>query len=337
MRYLLVSMLVLVLVACQSLPPDSPTSVQGPIVELSSKPEPVQHGVIAPRVTVSNVVPAVVKTVEPEQKKEVPKPRHAPTLLPQMWGFFGDSQTSGREPIPSSKSPVSVFQNVWQASGFPGPASVRVDGVSGRSLAGTAAALHDRSPLVRRPWLHVQESGNQKTDGQRTPEEFGATFEAFWREVHRQHPDALKTYETAHSFQRIGKPWRDWQTTANWRRWGYASETEAISFNDEMLRRITLLAQDGIVVTPVFAAEAIDALIERIPGGYASVEAAASPNHYSGVGNFMIALAMFKALGIDLDELDFSGVAVHLDPALDEAYKTLCIEIITGLNLPGAE
>lgn len=252
--------------------------------------------------------------------------------LPAYWGFYGDSHTAGRGNITSSISPSLVFRNIWAASGLSYPARVEKNGASGRSLANTRLAFEDDS-FADTPWIHTQESGNQDADGQRTPEEFGDTFEQYWREVDRRYPGSIKTYETAHSFLLVGAAWRDWHTTENWQDWGYLSRDQARSYNAEMLRRIAILAEDDIVVIPVYTAEYIDALIARIPGGYPSIEDD-SVRHYNGTGNFMIALAKFKALGYDVDDLDFSTVTIHEDPATDTARKALCVDVINTASVP---
>lgn len=252
--------------------------------------------------------------------------------LPVNWGFYGDSHTAGRGNIASSASPSRVFRNIWAASGFSTPVRVVTDGASGRTLANTRLAFEDDT-YADTPWIHTQESGGQNSDGQRTPEEFGDTFEQYWREVDRLHPGSIKTYETAHSFLRIGEAYRDWQTTENWSDWGYLSRNEAISYNAEMLRRIAILAEDDIVVIPVYTAEYIDALIARIQGGYPSIEDDGI-YHYNGTGNFMIALAKFKALGYDVDDLDFSAVTIHEDRATDTARKALCVDVINTASVP---
>lgn len=304
MKTLVISLLVLFLVGCQSVPAQ-------------------KHGT-------GSAADSSGDRIDLRDRSGLPP---GPLALPANWLFYGDSQTDGRAPIPGSVNPVVVFRTIWAASGFDAPARVRIDGGSSRSLAGTATALRN-GRVSGAPWIHVQESGNQNQAGQRTPLEFGATFEAFWRAVDDRHSGALKTYETAHSFQRTGQAWRDWQTTANWAQWGYSSEAEAISYNAEMLRRIDILAADGIVVLPVYTAEYMDALIAQIPGGYQSIEAAGHPYHYNGVGNFMVALAMFKALQIDINSLEFSAVAIHPDPATDSAYKTLCLDIVNATEVP---
>lgn len=268
-------------------------------------------------------------SVQPPRTPTIPIPPPASAvILPAYWGFFGDSHTDGRASIPSSHSPSLVFRAIWQASGYTGPVDVEVNGGSGRPLAGTQDAFEGHD-FAGTPWIHAQESGDQNDIGQRTPEQFGDTFEAFWRAVDHRYPGSVKSYETAHSFQMKGAEYRDWQTTLNWARWGYSSPSQAISYNDEMLRRIQILANDGIIVHPVYTAEYIDALIARIPGGYSTIEQQTNPRHYNGIGNFMIALAMFKGLGYDVHALDFSTVTIDPDPVKDAQYKALCLEVVS--------
>src|SRR5690606_26133759 len=72
-------------------------------------------------------------------------PQAAMPELPSHWLFYGDSQTGGRGNIESTASPAAAFERIWRASGFDGPASVRVSGRSGRSLAQTADELLSRN------------------------------------------------------------------------------------------------------------------------------------------------------------------------------------------------
>lgn len=265
-------------------------------------------------------------TPEPTPTTPTPDQPTSPLSVPAYWGFYGDSHTAGRAEITSASSPSKVFRAIWDASGFTAPTQVQTRGVGGRSLQGTYEAW-SKDSYASTPWIHTQESGDQSDAGQQTPVEFGNTFEAYWRAVDAKYPSALKTYETAHSFLLLGTQWRDWQSTQNWQRWGYASQAEAISYNAEMLRRIQILKDDGIVVHPVYTAEYIDALIARIPGGYPTIEVDGNPRHYNAIGNFMIALAMFKALGYDISSLNVSGITVDNDSALNTQYKTLCLEV----------
>lgn len=253
-----------------------------------------------------------------------------PVTLPTRWGFFGDSQTGGRaSDTPTAVSHHVAFRNIWAASGYTAPAQVVQNGQSGRSLSNTALAIAGQS-FASTPWLHVQESGQQyNIVGQRTPVEFGATFEAMCRANYARFPQGVFTYETAFNFMNNPDP-RDWESTSLWSTWGYASQGAAISYNAEMRRRIAILASDGIVVRPVFTAEYINALIAVIPGGYTTVEESTQPRHYAGVGNFMIALAMFHALNYDVNELNFSTVTINADPTTDASWKQMCVSVINS-------
>lgn len=318
----------LFLVGCGGSSSDSNIRSEAPI---DPQPDPIDPPIDPDDPSHDNEIPEdpVVPPSDPEGPVETPA---GATELPDYWGFYGDSHTAGRCNIDSSASPSLVFRRIWAASGLSTPVRVITDGASGRSLANTRLAF-EADTFADTPWIHTQESGNQNSDGQRTPEEFGDTFEQYWREVDRRYPGSIKTYETAHSFLLAGETWRDWHTTENWQDWGYLSRDEAISYNDEMLRRIAILAEDDIVVIPVYTAEYIDALVDRIPGGYPSIEDD-SVRHYNGTGNFMIALAKFKALGYDVDVLDFSAVTIHEDLVTDAALKALCVDVINRVSVP---
>lgn len=304
-------------------PPTDPVDPPTDPVDLPIDPDDPSHDTDPPPEE------PVEPPTDPEDPVETPD---GAIVLPAYWGFYGDSHTAGRGNIASSASPSLVFRNIWAASGFTNPVRVVRDGSSGRSLANTHLAYEGDS-FAGTPWIHTQESGGQG-DGERTPEEFGDTFVEHWRAVHEDNSGSIKTYETAHSFRLIGVRDRDWQTTENWADWGYLSQDEAISYNAEMLRRIAILAEDDIVVIPVYTAEYVDALIARIPGGYPSIEQTDNPRHYNGTGNFMIALAKFKALGYDVNELDFSSVTIHEDLATDTARKALCVDVINTAAIP---
>ena len=344
MKYLIL-IFALFLAGCGGSSSDGNIRSEGPIDPPTDPVDPPSDPVDPPTDPVDPPIDPDDPSHDPEEPPEEPVdpptdpegPVETPVgaiELPDYWGFYGDSHTAGRGNIASSASPSLVFRNIWAASGFSTPVRVVKDGASGRTLANTRLAFEDDT-YADTPWIHTQESGGQNSDGQRTPEEFGDTFEQYWREVDRRYPGSIKTYETAFSFgaARAAQDGRDWEGTQHWQDWGYLSEADAISYNDEMLRRITLLADDDIVVIPVYTAEYINVLIARIPGGYPSIEDD-GPYHYNGVGNFMIALAKFKALGYDVDDLDFSTVTIHEDPATDLARKVLCVDVINTAAIP---
>lgn len=236
-----------------------------------------------------------------------------PLTLPSYWGFYGDSQTDGREPEVSAHSPPEAFQNIWEQSGFASPTSVIRDGQSGQSLANHRLRYQGDS-FAGVPWIHVQESGNQNLTGQTTASEFGDTWEAFMREVYADHSTALISYETAYSFGREAEAFRDWT-----------------SYNVELRHRAAKLRGEGIKIYIVET----DAYIQELEAqvGYAAIEEPSNPYHYNALGNFMVALAMFKAYQYDVNTLDFSTVIVDSNPTTDANLKAICVNIINTLEI----
>lgn len=257
-----------------------------------------------------------------------------PIVLPLYAVIGGDSNTAGRgnSMYPTAVSPHQVFIDIYVASGGQAfAATPTINGSSGRSLADTATYVLGRT-TAGNPWVHIEESGDQNANGQRTPLEYGATFEAFWRAAHARWPNALKTAANAPNFGRaIGEQWRDWETTSNWADWGYASEGAAISYNAEMIRRIDILAADGIEVIPFYVAERANALANVIPGGAATLYSDTNPYHWSAVGRLIQALESFRALGYDVNTLDLDVVSVHTNPATDAVYKQHCLDVINAV------
>jgi hypothetical protein len=158
----------------------------------------------------------------------------------------------------------------------------------------------------------MQESGGQNStdDSQVTAAAFGATFQQGWVDIEAQYPGCFKSYETAHSFSpaRKAEQYRNWD-----------------SYNVEMLSRVTTLAGLGINVNVVDTARYIDLLIASL--GYDTVcfpDADANAYHFQGIGNFGIALGMYKQFGYDVTTLDHSGIT------LDSTQKTTVVGIIAG-------
>lgn len=256
-----------------------------------------------------------------------------PIVLPLYAGFFGDSNTAGRasSTLPAI-SPHQVFIDIYLASGGTAfAATPTINGASGRSLANTRIYLEGRT-YAGNPWIHFEESGDQNADGQRTPLEYGATFEATCRSIYSRWPNALITAANAPNFGRaVSERYRDWETTYQWADWGYGSEGAAISYNAEMIRRIDILAVDGIIVTPCYIAERANALAAVIPGGAATLYSDTNPYHWSPVGRLIQALETFRALNWDVSALDLGVVTVHTDSGTDATYKTHCLNVINAV------
>lgn len=186
-------------------------------------------------------------------KNESPLPM--PTNIGLIWNFFGDSETAGRATdTPSVLSPSIAFQTIWRAT-YPTAISSRYsNGVSGSSLLSTLNRYISRG-LTRNSavtWLHFQESGGQNSDGERTPEEFGNTFEQFVRTIRQQSKLAVISTETAYSFQRESTAYRNWT-----------------QYNVELKSRVAKLQSEGITVKVAEVDENIKTLVDRL--GFSTV------------------------------------------------------------------
>jgi len=237
----------------------------------------------------------------------------SPIILPSYWGHYGDSQTAGRESEATAKNPRTIFKTLWDASYTP---ATYVDtstnaGVSGRSLANTLTYCLGRSAnFAGTAWIHMQESGDQNNDGQRTASEFGTTFYDAWVDIAATYPGGLYSYETAHSFSpaRKAQPYRNWDT-----------------YNTEMRAQVAALALVGITVHIVETEARIDSLIAEL--GYDTVcfpDTAPNAYHYQGIGNFMVALTIFDTFNYNIAALDHSGIN------LNSTHKAAAVAIFTG-------
>lgn len=236
----------------------------------------------------------------------------SPLSIPRYWGHYGDSQTSGRESEATAKNPKECFKRMWEAEGFDsilGNDTSSDAGVSGRSLAGALTYLLTRT-FAGTPWIHVQESGNQNLDGQRTASEWGGTFQQGWVDIEARWPGCFKSYETAHSFS----PARKAQAYRNWD-----------AYNTELRSRVATLAGLGIDVKIVETEYYIDFMIAEL--GYDAVcfpDTDPNAYHYQGIGNFTIALAMFKRFNYDVTTLDHSTIN------LNASHKATAVSIVAA-------
>jgi hypothetical protein len=225
-----------------------------------------------------------------------------------LWMFLGDSQTSGRA-TGEVTSHVTAFRAIWDRS-FPAQANeeVHINGESGRILSATAAYYGTRSDRGGRTWVHFQESGGQAGGGQGTAEEFGATWEAFVRKVKAESPSAVISTETAFSFGREGEAGRNWEP-----------------YNVVLRQKLAALAKDGIKVRLAEVdrnIKALDAAVGARNVWFQSDEA--NLYHYKGLGNLMVALSIFDALGYDVKTLDLGGIT-----SVTAADKSKCVEIVS--------
>lgn len=252
------------------------------------------------------------------QIRSVTRPTTTRQILtpPRYWGWYGDSHTAGREDEPTAVNPRTIFRTIWEASLSPAPLYVDTStlaGQSGRLLNATVTYCLSRSAnFAGTPWIHVQESGGQDSldDSQETVGAFGATFQQSWVDIEAQYPGCFKSYETAHSFSpaRKAEPFRNWD-----------------SYNVEMLARVQTLASLGITVHVVDTAAYVDLMIAAL--GYDTVcfpDNHIDAYHFQGIGNFGIALGMFKRFGYDVTTLNHSGIN------LNTSHKSTVVSIIAG-------
>ena len=211
--------------------------------------------------------------------------------LGDTWFFFGDSQTDGRATDdPTAESHAIAFENIWSDT-FGGTINSTIVGEGGGI---TLLESHDNYTATagtdNATWVHVQESGSngQAGRGQEDPEDFGDTFEAFMRDIHSNTPDAVISYETA------------------WTRDPNDSGALWYEFNDEMRRRVKLLARDGIIVHIV---ESEFFILKAIDENTFYDVVLTDDVHYTGFGNFVIAVAMYRALGYSVEDLTFGNIA----------------------------
>ncbi|MBT4792611.1 MAG: SGNH/GDSL hydrolase family protein [Halobacteriovoraceae bacterium] len=205
--------------------------------------------------------------------------------LGQNWMFLGDSQTAGRaNQNPSVGSHAIAFETLYASDQI----NARVLGVGGRHLAGHQTAYDQASSLAGLTWVHFQESGNQNKADQRTVTEYITTFENFVRGIHAKSPSAIISTETAFSFGREEQSYRNWDT-----------------YNIALKEKIVELASDGIIVYLSSVDEMIKlADAEFSPENIWFQSGQENAYHYTGLGNFIVALSLYQALGFNLTELD---------------------------------
>ena len=230
------------------------------------------------------------------------------------WGFWGDSQTDGRAPAESlcSSSPEAI-ESVWDGTS---PTSTYDSGAGGRSLLGTATAYGSYGSKSGLTWVHFQESGDQNETGQTTSAEFVATFEAFVRDIDADSPSAIISCETAFSFGREAEAHRNWDT-----------------YNTALLAKVSELAADGI---PVIVAD-VDTKIKALQTALGDNSLVwyqtgdANAYHYTALGNMMVALTVWDALGYDVATLDLTGIT-----DISSEYKTVALGLFDSEGVGGA-
>lgn len=232
-------------------------------------------------------------------------PAYAEVNVGTLWGFWGDSQTGGRAPAESSctSSPEAIRNTNPVIT-----PSVITSGVGGCSLAESNGRYDVHANKANRTWVHFQESGNQDMDGQRTAAEFAATFESVMINIHTDSPNAVISYETAFSFGREAESYRNWTT-----------------YNEALATSISTLQADGVTVVLADVDANIKALCAALGDAslvwYQSYQESAY--HYTALGNFMVAITVWDALGYDVTALDYSGVS-----DINESHRLAAINIV---------
>lgn len=236
--------------------------------------------------------------------------------LGSNWMFFGDSETNGRANEPSAKSQAIAFMNIWNQT-FGENQNPYINGVGGRTLPGTYSKYRSTSGRGSASWIHFQESGYKFSD-EDTEAEFIRAFENMVREIHQTTPNAIISVETAYSFEE----------TSFYREWS--------GYNAAMRSKIAELQSQGITVYLAEVDRNIKELVSRKRAQLGTLDGQRTVwgdrnnsigNHYTGLGNLMLALTIFDALGYDVNSLDMSLIP---DSQVDAADKQLCLDIINS-------
>ncbi|MBV1870441.1 MAG: SGNH/GDSL hydrolase family protein [Gammaproteobacteria bacterium] len=237
--------------------------------------------------------------------------------LGNNWIFLGDSETAGRANEVTTKSQVDAFKNIWNQS-FSTPPSVYVDGISGRKLQETFAEYRSITYRGNATLVHFQESGSQDST-QDTPEKYTAVFENMVRAIVADSPFAVISVETAYSFE------VDSSTNRYW-----------VHHNAQMRKKVAELKAEGITVYIAEVDRNIQELIsqKRIEIGTDAGQQIvwgdtnnSISRHYTGLGNLMVALSIYDALGYDVNQLDLTGIP---SSEINTRDKQLCINIINS-------
>ncbi len=233
-------------------------------------------------------------------------PLYAAENVGTAWGFWGDSQTFGVAPTGSCKSSPEAIWNVWDGS----PTTYK-QGIGGRILTTTGTAYDSYSSKSGLTWVHFQDSGGQDNGDQsiNTATKFGNEFDIAMKNIAADSPNAVISYETAFSFGREAKSDRDWD-----------------SYNTELLSRVKdLETNEGITVIIADVNKYIKLLqAEKTPGDVWYQDGHQYKFHYTALGNFMVALTVWDALGYDVSTMDLSGVT---DVTAND--KNTCIALFT--------
>jgi len=240
-----------------------------------------------------------------------------PSFIGAKWFFLGDSQTIGRAKQEHTKSHAIAFYRIWEAT-FGENVTQTVNGVSGRTMKQTRTYFIDNAKK-NSSWVHFQESGNQLSDNgsQNTAKKFVNQFESLVRAINKLSPNAKISTETAYSFEAEKMKGRDWK-----------------KYNIALYKSVVKLRSEGITVYVANVDNNIKNLVTAkrkelgVDGGQQAVWGGPSnelKRHFTGLGNFMIALSIYEALGFDLDKLNFRLIPGN---EVSQADIELCLAVI---------
>lgn len=230
------------------------------------------------------------------------------------WGFYGDSQTDD-EAADSPRwitmiAPDSV-SSYWNGGLSASALTYGIDRYE---------AYTDNGDLT---WVHFQESGNQNYTSQNTASAFGDTFDDAVESIETNSPNAIISYETAFSFGREAESYRDWTT-----------------YNTELRDRIDDFEAAGTTVILVETDANIKALQTEISdaGEVWCQSDEGCAYHYKDLGNLMVALSVWSALGYTESDLDLTDSEItaldsdHVDAALAIAFDDAKYVATTGCS-----
>ncbi len=246
-----------------------------------------------------------------------------PPDLGALWAGMGDSHNYGYGSEPC-RTPFGTFCQIWQTMGLSGPtnpytnlnrdvesAAVYQNGVSGDTLAELHTRYNAYDGRTNRTFFCFQESGSQGA-GQTTAAEFGATWDDFIDALLANTPNCIILTETAFNFRRgpegSDEDGRDWT-----------------DYNTELRARIVART----LPNQIFLCETDrDIKLLETAIGYTNVfwqPNESNPFHFKSVGNLMIALGYFKALGFN--NLTLADLADIGTGVVSEAWQQECLDI----------
>ncbi|MCP3922796.1 MAG: LamG domain-containing protein [Desulfobacterales bacterium] len=250
----------------------------------------------------------------------------SPVDVGLSWAFMGDSQTTGQAvDTPDVLSSAVAVDNIWKSIYPDQQATLDNRGWGSHSLYmswkdGWHKCYNAIEPKDTLSWVHFQESGSfvrsDRDSHQTTLEDYKATLDGFINDIRLGSPNAVISTETAFSY---GRTYPDW-TEYNAHLRAKVAELKSQNVN------IILIDIDKLIKYAQSSEGFGDPhLLWYFPGD-------AVPYHYTGLGNYIIALAIYDGLGFDISNWDeaLSNDLISKVPndQISSAQKTKCIEIV---------